>query len=177
MTQEEKAERYDEALKRTQKWYDANTNEGYRSIFKDIFPELEEIKESKDEKIRKALIKSFEIHDLRALIIPGFSAKDVIAWLKKQGEHIDFLSKIQVGDKVTRNEDGVLVNLSQLNRVAKPTYNVNTKNSEDPDCDPDHVFSKEQVEKIDKRISNLEKIYRAKLRDEMQKAADFSMTN
>ena len=59
----------------------------------------------------------------------------------------------------------------------KPTYNVNTKNSEDPDCDPDHVFSKEEVEKKEKRISNLEKIYRAKLRDAMQKAADFSMTN
>ena len=37
----------------------------------------------------------------------------------KQGEHANFLNKIQIGDKVTRNEDGVLVNLSQLNRVAK----------------------------------------------------------
>ena len=41
-------------------------------------------------------------------------------WLKKQGEHANFLSKIQVGDKVTRNEGGVLVNISQLERVAKP---------------------------------------------------------
>ena len=48
----------------------------------------------------------------------GFSHKDAIAWLEKQGEHANFLSKIQAGDKVTRNEDGVLVNLSQLNRVA-----------------------------------------------------------
>lgn len=51
-----------------------------------FFPELQE---SEDERIRKALIKSFEIHDLRALIIPGFSAKDVIAWLEKQGEPTD----------------------------------------------------------------------------------------
>ena len=42
------------------------------------------------------------------------------SWLEKQGEHANFLSKIQVGDKVTRNEDGVLVNISQLERVAKP---------------------------------------------------------
>lgn len=42
-----------------------------------------------------------------------------IDWLEKQGEHANFRNKIQVGDKVTRNEDGVLVNLSQLNRVAK----------------------------------------------------------
>lgn len=34
-------------------------------------------------------------------------------------KHMEFLDKIQVGDKVTRNSDGVLVNLSQLNRVAK----------------------------------------------------------
>lgn len=43
--------------------------------------------ESKDERIRKALIESFKIHDLRALIIPGFSAKDVIDWLEKVGKH------------------------------------------------------------------------------------------
>lgn len=43
-----------------------------------------------------------------------------IAWLEKQGEHANFFSKIQVGDKVTRNEGGVLVNISQLERIAKP---------------------------------------------------------
>ena len=46
---------------------------------------------------------------------------ELCAWLKKQVEHANFLSKIQVGDKVTRNEDSVLVNLSQLKRVAKPS--------------------------------------------------------
>lgn len=44
----------------------------------------------------------------------------MLAWLEKQGEHANFLSKIQVGDKVTRNEAGILVNMSQLNRIAKP---------------------------------------------------------
>ena len=43
--------------------------------------------------------------------------------LEKQDEHANFISKIQVGDKVTRNEDGILVNLSQLERVAKPAEN------------------------------------------------------
>ena len=42
--------------------------------------------ESKDEKIRKALIESFKIHDLKALIILGFSAKDVIDWLERVGK-------------------------------------------------------------------------------------------
>ena len=48
----------------------------------------------------------------------GFSHKDAIAWLEKQCERAKFINGIQAGDKVTRNEDGVLVNLSQLNRVA-----------------------------------------------------------
>ena len=34
-------------------------------------------------------------------------------------KHMEFLDKIQEGDKVTRNSDGVLINLSQLDRVAK----------------------------------------------------------
>lgn len=42
-------------------------------------------------------------------------------WLEKQGEHARFRESIQVGDKVTRNEAGDLVNLSQLERIAKPS--------------------------------------------------------
>ena len=98
----------------------------------------EEFTENKDERIRKALIKSFEIYGLRALIIPGFSAEDVISWLEKQGEYTNFISKIQVGDKVTRNEDGVLVNLSQLNKVGKHAGKIESKFHED-----DWVFIEE----------------------------------
>ena len=82
LTTEQKAKRYDEALKRTQKWYDANTNEGYRGIFKDIFPEL---RESEDEKIRKAIIEFFELQDDNTTysLVPK---KDILDWLEKQGE-------------------------------------------------------------------------------------------
>ena len=85
MTIEEKAKAYDEALKVLHKYDGANIMFS-QDLKEEMFPEL---KESKDEQIRKALIKSFEIHDLKALIIPGFSAKDVIAWLKKKGEKIE----------------------------------------------------------------------------------------
>ena len=54
MTTEEKAKAYDEALEMATKFYNANTNEGYRQIFEDIFPEL---KESEDEKIKKDMDK------------------------------------------------------------------------------------------------------------------------
>ena len=80
-----------------------------------IFPEL---KESEDEKIRKWIITFIEVRLNEAgEFIDNY--KNAIAWLEKQGEHANFRNKIQVGDKVTRNEDGALVNLSQLERVVK----------------------------------------------------------
>jgi hypothetical protein len=44
---------------------------------------------------------------------------DVIAWLKRQDELAIFLSKIKVLDMVSRNEIGVIVNYSQLERMDK----------------------------------------------------------
>ena len=79
-----------------------------------IFPEL---KEPGDERIRKFLIDFIKVCGWSEKQFPP--REDAIAWLEKQGEHANFRNKIQVGDEVTRNEDGVLVNLSQLNRVAK----------------------------------------------------------
>jgi hypothetical protein len=88
-----------------------------------IFPELAE---SGDERIRKEIINYFEHYP--NIVVKRERKSDYIAWLEKQGQHANFINNIQVGDKVTRNRDGVLVNLSQLNRVAKkqdeqnPTY-------------------------------------------------------
>lgn len=48
----------------------------------DIFPELNE---SKDEKIRKAIINVFASHKDYEIYY-GVSAKDILAWLEKQGE-------------------------------------------------------------------------------------------
>lgn len=79
------------------------------------FPEL---KESEDEKIRESLLEY--LHTLpNHYAHSGVCAPEWIAWLEKLGGHAKFINGIQVGDKVTRNEDGVLVNLSQLKRVAK----------------------------------------------------------
>lgn len=79
------------------------------------FPELAE---SEDERIRKALIRAFK--SLNTIKVwNGIECTDILAWLEKQGEHANFRNKIQIGDKVTRNEDGELVNISQLKRVAK----------------------------------------------------------
>ena len=110
----QKAKAYDEALKRAKKLYERGTITESLSY---IFPEL---KESDDEKIRKALIKLVKkVGEGYENVIEGVSIENAISWLEKQGEHANFRNKIQIGDKVTRNEDGVLINLSQLNRVAK----------------------------------------------------------
>ena len=117
LTIEQKAQRYDESVELAAKfkkeylsYKELNVHKGVIEAFNSIFPELKELE---DEKIRKAI---------RTLIL-----SDMFAWLEKQGEHAKFRDSIQVGDKVTRNQDGVLVNLSQLNRVAKPADKVEPK--------------------------------------------------
>ena len=89
MTQEQKAKAYDEAIERARKWYDANTNEGYRGIFEEIFPELAE---SEDEKIKK------EITEL--VMEPSWKTEkefhrrlELCVWLKKQGSLKDIVDR------------------------------------------------------------------------------------
>ena len=76
MTTEQKAKAYDEALEKAKKWYDSNTNEGYRGIFEEILPELAE---SEDEKIRKELIGF-----LRNVPNSHYTTEKMAAWLEKQ---------------------------------------------------------------------------------------------
>lgn len=103
---EEKARNYDEAYKRVAVRFGSN-------VAGEIFPEL---KESEDERIMENIIATIHLYYGEPL---EDEAKEMVAWLEKQGGHANFINKIQIGDKVTRNEDGVLVNLSQLKRVAK----------------------------------------------------------
>ena len=87
-------------------------------VVETIFPELAE---SEDERIRKAMIDLFKHEREEGITVLhyGVNIECMIDWLEKQGEHDKFRESIQVGDKVTRNRDGMLVNLSQLKRVAK----------------------------------------------------------
>ena len=100
--------KYKEALERAKQFSEKPYLEDSKGIVEYIFPELAE---SEDERIRKSLIDMLK-NDEKCYL-------KEIAWLERQGEHAKFRDSIQVGDKVTRNEDGMLVNLSQLNRVAK----------------------------------------------------------
>ena len=108
-------QKYKKALDNARLMYDAGSND-VKHIVGQLFPELAE---SEDEKILVIIKHCIESRYLYTSTIQGISLKQCLAWLERQGEHANFRNKIQVGDKVTRNEDGVLVNLSQLNRVAK----------------------------------------------------------
>lgn len=80
-----------------------------------------QLAESQDEKIRKELLVFCRTlaTGRTSVLANNIDFNKWISWLERQGEHANFRYKIQVGDKVTRNEAGVLVNLSQLERAAK----------------------------------------------------------
>lgn len=117
---EEKAKRYDEAIERGKQILNTPYT-AHWDIMKEVVEHiLPELKESKDERFKEELKEVLdECLNVRPQIVEEKQYIRLIAWLEKQGEHTNFLDKIQIGDKVTRNKDGVLVNLSQLNRVAK----------------------------------------------------------
>ena len=84
-----------------------------------------QVKESQisqdDERIRKAIGYAIgQSTHSDGTLINGVSSEEALAWLEKIGEHLKFCKTIQTGDRVTRNEGGVLVNMSQLDRIAKP---------------------------------------------------------
>ena len=87
MTEKEKAKAYDEAIERAKKSY------GNR-IAEEIFPEL---KESEDERIKKAIIEFFESEDDNTTY-SLVRKKDIISWLKKQGKNS--INKIEPRFKV-----------------------------------------------------------------------------
>jgi len=85
MTIEEKAKAYDEALERAIKILDEILNNeliGFPDQIREIFPEL---RESDDERIRKALIKLFQECDTDIEFCnTGFTYQEVLDWLEKQ---------------------------------------------------------------------------------------------
>lgn len=109
-------EKYEQALERARNIRFGNPQSATaNTVCEEIFPEL---KESEDEKMLNVAINACKY------MVDNFENstkqyENCIAWLEKQGEHANFRNKIQIGDEVTRNEDGILVNLSQLERVAK----------------------------------------------------------
>ena len=141
---EEKAKAYDKAIKVIKDNLDALNEitetgtevvniQPIKNCFYRAFPEL---KESEDEKIRACIEMCLTDIDEQRFADFSTNIKECLDWLKKQGEQAKFRDSIQVGDTVTRNKDGILVNLSQLKRVAKK----DEKQGEHKSADKEYTF-------------------------------------
>ena len=97
MTQEEKAKAYDKAINLIKDYN--KDEEGFICVKPEkIFPEL---KESKDERIRKALIEVFSNRE-KYLIDQSFgdiTVSEALAWLEKQGEQkVNYTTLVETGN-------------------------------------------------------------------------------
>ena len=107
---EEKAKRYDEAIKKLRSLYDdydtVSTLINVKEELENIFPEL---KKSEDERIGDMIIKSFDYtNPWDFLNNRGVDKQSVIAWLEKQGEQkpADKVEpKFKVGDWIIFDEN------------------------------------------------------------------------
>ena len=135
-----------------------------------FFPELAE---SEDEKIRKAIINVFSTHKDYEMFF-GASVEDIRTWLEKQGE--------QKASYTTIAETGN-GGINALVTRELPTNGCGDEQNPADKAEPivvrdfNSVFSREKVKEIDKRIEKSQKLYNAKLRDEMRKVEDFPMTD
>lgn len=127
LTIEQKANAYDKVVKEVKEFFEGRQKmpNDVTKTLEYLFPEFKE--SSEDERIRKTIIRFFKDNYPNATkMYDGIvTVGKVITWLEKQGEHANFRNKIQIGDKVTRNEAGELVNISQLERIAKPVKKEN----------------------------------------------------
>lgn len=90
--------KYEQALTNARQEYNTTENVERKQWLEELFPEL---KESEDEKIRKALINGFNKFDKSAVWYNGITNGQILAWLEKQkeiytedfGEFINELSK------------------------------------------------------------------------------------
>ena len=80
---------YTDALERARYLYNAAMDTGYMGECKTLEVLFPELKESEDERIRKAIIEFFELQEDNTTysFIPK---QDIIAWLEKQGEKKPF---------------------------------------------------------------------------------------
>ncbi len=92
MTTEQKAKSYDEIAKRAMtkleeaKVFDYDDEQTAHVIRQTVYDIVPELKESDDEKIRKAIRTIILSSDAKQCQIVGVSQSDMFAWLEKQGE-------------------------------------------------------------------------------------------
>lgn len=81
MTQEQKAEAYSKVVEKAKQEYNTTTSEDRKQWLEELFPEL---KESEDERIRKAVFNFFNRGAKNGEQTNGVYDKDILAWLEKR---------------------------------------------------------------------------------------------
>lgn len=105
MKTEEKAKRYDEALEWMREVYPTLTGAAKEDA-EHYFPELKESKESKDERIRKAIVTLIKDLQHYSTNYAGVDPTEMLAWLEKQKENpksADSISSDCVSDAKCEN--------------------------------------------------------------------------
>lgn len=166
LTIEQKAEAYDEAIKRAEKWRNAPNVDKIPTfanrVIDDIFPELPE---SEDERIRQRII-----HALHGDVLEMSEIKEAIAWLEKKGEQkpVDKVEpKFKVDDVMrTKQEaaDNITSGLPVIVSIDEEYYHCNNeliaiKNQDDYEYPPmnrkhNSAWSEEDKEMLDLLIAN-----------------------
>ena len=123
MTQEEKAKRYDEALEELRGLLEGIREEKCKILEEDITSIFPELKESEDEKIRKAIIKHFKI-GTEYTFFSGFSKSEIINWLEKQGEQ-KFAEWSKEDEDITLQIEQIMKCASFLNIVPEKLNKIN----------------------------------------------------
>ena len=90
-----------------------------------LYDELKKRDSTYDSRILNTLYGWICIEPESSSCFATFSRGEILSCIDRQIEHIRFRSKAQVGDKITKTENG-FTNLSQLNRVAKPSMIILT---------------------------------------------------
>ena len=100
---EQKAKAYDELFVKAKQIYNKENDVLILHTIEDLFPEL---KESDDERIRKALIRFHK----STIDIDGIKGEDILAWLEKQDKQKptdEVEPKFKRGDRVRNKKSGL----------------------------------------------------------------------
>lgn len=122
MTQEEKARRFDEALRMAREQHQYHWVRRSKDVLEEIFPEL---RESGDEKIRKIVYGWINTQPSSFFDLNGLSKEDMFAWLEKQGEQKSANKvepKFKVGDWVVCDCNNV--SYSYIESISETKYNL-----------------------------------------------------
>lgn len=156
MTMEQKAKAYDKAIIKAKELY----NQGLiNPPLEHIFPELAE---SEDEKIRKALINFFNRFPYDSIEAAGTNAKEVLAWLEKQGQ-VKESSILQ--HKGTHEDASCKENDNSLTREQKPQRFISAEAKEALYGEPtawserDERFLNQVMEEVDYALNDKDMFY------------------